>query len=72
MRSVNWLIEGRVIPPRSGDRWDGLRDLRNETVHIGIRRLTTPHEAPRVLELLAVEVDARFASEPRLETNAAL
>jgi hypothetical protein len=46
--------------------------LRNETTHASIRHLTPPHEALRVLELLAVEIDALFAPEPRLDTNAAL
>lgn len=38
----------------------------------GVKHLTTPHEVLRVLELLAVEIDALSASEPRLDTNATL
>ena len=72
MRRVNWLIEAGVIPAEKRDRWDSLRDLRNETTHVSIRHLTTPHEALRVLELLAGEIDALFAPEPRLDTNTAL
>ncbi len=62
MRRVNWLIEAGVIPAEKRDRWNGLRDLRNETTHISIRHLTTPHEALRVLELLAGEIDTLFAA----------
>ncbi|MGP0100679.1 MAG: hypothetical protein ACLPUT_03535 [Solirubrobacteraceae bacterium] len=62
MRRVNWLIEAGVVPAAKRERWDGLRDLRNETTHISIRHLTTPHEVLRVLELLAVEIDALFAT----------
>lgn len=54
---------GRRDPRREArDRWNGLRDLRNETTHISIRHLTTPHEALRVLELLAGEIDTLFAA----------
>jgi hypothetical protein len=69
MRRVDWLIEAGVIPAEKHERWDGLRDLRNETTHISIRHLTSPHEALRVLELLASEISALFAT-PR--PNAAL
>ncbi len=62
MRRVNYLIEAGVIPAEKHDRWDGLRDLRNETTHISIRHLTSPHEALRVLELLANEISALFAA----------
>lgn len=71
MTRVDWLIFADVIPTEKRDRWGLVRGLRNETTHISIRHLTTPHEALRVLELLAVEIDALFASEPRLDTNAA-
>ncbi len=53
-------------------RWDLVRGLRNETAHAHIRHLRPPHEALRVLELLAAEIGALFAPEPRLDTNAAL
>ena len=72
MKRVDWLIDAGVIPAEKRDRWDLVRGLRNETTHASIRHLTTPHEVLRVLELLAVEIDALFASEPRLDTNAAL
>jgi hypothetical protein len=60
MRRVGWLIDAGVIPAEKRERWDGICDLRNETTHISIRHLTTPHEALRVLELLAGEIDALF------------
>jgi hypothetical protein len=72
MTRVNWLISAGVIPVKKRDRWDIVRGLRNETTHASIRHLTTPHDALRILELLAVEIDALFASEPRLDTNGAL
>src|SRR4029077_4780852 len=62
MRRVDWLIDADVISPDKRDRWDGLRDLRNETTHMSIRHLTTPHEVLRVLELLAREIDALFGA----------
>jgi hypothetical protein len=49
-----------------------MRALRNETTHANLRHLTTPHEALRVLELLAGEIDALFAPGARRDTNAAL
>jgi hypothetical protein len=58
MRRVDWLIDAGVISPDKRDRWDGLRDLRNETTHMSIRHLTTPHEVLRALELLARDIDA--------------
>jgi hypothetical protein len=61
MKRVDWLISADVIPAEKRDRWDLVRGLRNETTHASIRHLTTPHEALRVLELLAVEIDALFA-----------
>jgi hypothetical protein len=72
MTRVDWLIDASVIPAEKRDRWDLVRGLRNETTHASIRHLTTPHEALRVLELLAGEIDALFAPEPRLDTNPAL
>lgn len=72
MKRVDWLIDAGVIPTEKRDRWDLVRGLRNETMHASIRHLTTPHEALRMLELLAGEIDALFAREPRLDTNAAL
>jgi hypothetical protein len=56
------ISEAGIIPVEKRERWDGLRDLRNETTHISIRHLTSPHEALRVLELPAGEVDALFAA----------
>jgi hypothetical protein len=64
MRRVDWLIEAGAIPAEKRQRWDGLRDLRNETTHISIRHLAPPHEALRVLELLAGEIDALFEAAP--------
>jgi hypothetical protein len=61
-REQDWLIEAGVIPAEKRERWDGLRDLRNETTHISIRHLADPHEALRVLELLAGEIDAPFVA----------
>lgn len=58
MHRLDWLIEAGVIPAEKRKRWDDLRDLRNETTHISIRHLTSPHEALRVLELMAGEIDA--------------
>jgi hypothetical protein len=49
-------------PYEKHNRWDLVRGLRNETTHASIRRLTTPHEVLRVLELLAGEIDALFAA----------
>jgi hypothetical protein len=72
MKRVDWLISASVIPAEKRDRWDLVRGLRNETTHASIRHLTPPHEALRVLELLAGEIDALFAPEPRLDTNTAL
>jgi Domain of unknown function (DUF4145) len=66
MTRVDWLISAGVIPAEKRDRWDLVRGLRNETTHASIRHLTTPHEALRVLELLAAEIDALFAPEPPL------
>ena len=66
MTRVDWLISAGVIPAEKRDRWDLVRGLRNETTHASIRHLTTPHEALRVLELLAAEIDALFAPEPAL------
>jgi hypothetical protein len=61
MRRVDWLIEAGVIPYGKRARWDGIRDLRNETTHISIRHLTDPYDVLRVLELLAGEIGALFA-----------
>ena len=72
MTRVNWLVSAGVIPTEKRDRWDLVRGLRNETTHASIRHLTPPHEALRVVELLAGEIDALFAPEPRLDTNTAL
>ncbi len=58
--------------PRSATAGDLVGGLRNESTHASIRHLTPPHEALRVLELLAGEIDAPFASEPGQDTNAAL
>jgi hypothetical protein len=55
MTRVDWLISADVIPTEKRDRWGLVRGLRNETTYASIRHLTTPHEALRVLELLAVE-----------------
>lgn len=62
MRRLDWLIDAGVIPAEKRKRWDDLRDLRNETTHISIRHLTSPHEALRVLELMAGEIDALFVT----------
>jgi hypothetical protein len=51
-----------VVPAVKRERWDGLRDLRNETTHISIRHLETSHEVLRVLDLLAGEIDTLFAT----------
>lgn len=59
-RRIGWLIEAGVIPQEKADRWDVIRDLRNETTHASIRHVTPPHEALRVLDLLAAEIDALF------------
>jgi hypothetical protein len=61
-RRVDWLIASGVIPAEKRDRWDVIRDLRNETTHASIRHLTPPHEGLRVLELLSSEIDALFPS----------
>ena len=50
MRRVNWLIEAGVLPLKKRERWDDLRDLRNETTHMSIRHVMTPHEVLRVLD----------------------
>ena len=60
MTRVDWLIAAGIIPAEKRARWDLIRDLRNETTHASIRHLTTPHEALRVLDLLAPEIDALF------------
>jgi hypothetical protein len=60
-RRIEWLIEAGVIPRAKADRWDVIRDLRNETTHANIRHIQPPHEALRVLDLLATEIDALFA-----------
>lgn len=61
MTRVDWLIAAGIIPSEKRTRWDLIRDLRNETTHASIRHLTPPHEALRVLDLLAPEIDALFA-----------
>ena len=62
MTRVDWLISVGIIPAEKRDRWDLERGLRNETTHASIRHLTTPHEVLRVLDLLAGEIDALFAT----------
>ena len=62
MTRVDWLISTGVIPAQKRERWDLMRGLRNETTHASIRHLTTPHEVLRVLDLLAGEIDALFAT----------
>jgi Domain of unknown function (DUF4145) len=62
MTRVDWLISADIIHAEKRARWDVIRDLRNETTHASIRHLTTPHEALRVLDLLAPEIDALFAT----------
>lgn len=62
-RRIEWLIEAGVIPQAKADRWDVIRDLRNETTHASIRHIAPPNEALRVLDLLAAEIDALFADD---------
>jgi hypothetical protein len=61
-RRVDWLIENGVIAAEKQHRWDAIRELRNETTHASIRHLAMPIDALRVLDLLAAEIDALFAS----------
>ncbi len=62
MTRVDWLITADIISTEKRARWDLVRELRNETTHASIWHLTPPHEALRVLELLATEIDALFVS----------
>lgn len=62
MSRVDWLVANDIIPAEKRARWDSIRDLRNETTHASIRHLTPPHEALRVLYLLAPEIDALFVA----------
>lgn len=61
-RRVEWLIEHSVIPVEKRGRWDAIRELRNETTHASIRYLVMPLDGLNVLDLLAPEIDALFAS----------
>ncbi|MGO9321838.1 MAG: hypothetical protein ACLQBY_13690 [Solirubrobacteraceae bacterium] len=61
-RRVDWLIENGAIPPEKRGRWDTIRELRNDTTHASFRHVAPPTESLRVLELLADEIDALFAS----------
>jgi hypothetical protein len=59
---VEWLIDHGVIATDRGPRWDAIRKLRNETTHASIRHLVMPMDVMRVLDLLAVEIDALFTA----------
>lgn len=61
-RRVEWMIEHGVIPVEKRGRWDAIRELRNETTHASIRYLVMPLDGLNVLDLLAPEIDALFAS----------
>jgi hypothetical protein len=63
-RRVEWLIENSIVAPEKRRRWDTMRDLRNETTHASIRHLVMPIDVPRLLDLLAPEVDALFVPRP--------
>ena len=59
-RRVDWLIANEIIAPEKRQRWDTMRDLRNETTHASIRHLVMPIDVLRLLDLLAPEIDALF------------
>jgi hypothetical protein len=59
---VEWLIAEGIIAPEKRQRWDTMRDLRNETTHASIRHLVMPIDVLRLLDLLAPEIDALFVS----------
>jgi hypothetical protein len=59
-RRVDWLIDNGVIAADKRHRWDAIRELRNETTHASIRHLVMPVDVLRVLDLLALEIDALF------------
>ena len=61
-RRIEWLIANGAMPPEKRARWDTIRELRNETTHASIRHIEPPTESLRVLELLADEIDALFAT----------
>ncbi len=61
-RRVDWLIDNGVIATDKRHQWAAIRELRNETTHASIRHLVMPVDVLRVLDLLAVEIDALFVS----------
>jgi hypothetical protein len=61
-RRIEWLIANQIIAPEKRQRWDTMRDLRNETTHASIRHLVMPIDVLRLLDLLTPEIDALFVS----------
>jgi hypothetical protein len=59
-KRVDWLIDNGVIATDKRHRWEAIRELRNETTHARIRHLVMPVDVLRVLDLLALEINALF------------